>query len=191
MTTSIYKLASPKIAGGAIYVSYRRGQLAALDVADAQPTPAQLRYLLGVLPPTETDLAAVNLGAMTVTPLPERSAKDKIKLFCAAYKEYRGVSYQPTQNEASNIRTVQVSQALLTVFFESPLLDFSLRNYIARINITRDVAKNGRDVNARFPNEYNHELYHKLPPDKLLAYQKHLRDEGWRPTKGRGWVRES
>ncbi len=189
MTTSIYKMASPKIPGGAIYLSYRAGGLHAIDIADAKPTPAQLRYLLNVLPVIEAELPTVDLGTMTVTPIPERAAKDKIKWFCAAFREYRGVSYKPTQNEASNIRTVPVNQELLTVFFETPLLmDFTIRNYIQRINITRDVLKNGRDPKERFPNHYDKELYHKLAPEKLIAYKKHLVAQGWRYDKARGWV---
>jgi hypothetical protein len=179
MKTTIYKLTSKKISGGAIYVSYRQGQLQTLDVADAQPTPQQLAYLLLLLPPEEKALPVTDWGTMEVMPLPQRTAKDKIKLFCAAFREYRGVSYQPTQNEASNIRTVPVSQELLKVFFETPLLDFSIRNYIARINVTRDVLKNGRDVKNRFPNGYDKDFYNSLQPDKLMAYKRHLRELGW------------
>ena len=189
MTTSIYKLTSPKIPGGGIYVSYRAGALAALDVSDAKPSPEQLRYLLGNLPLVETQMALVEWGSMTVAQMPERAVKDKIKMFCAAYKEYREVNYMPTQNEASNIRTVPVNSELLTVFFESKLLDFSIRNYITRINNLRDILKNGRDIKERFPNEYDHELYHKLAPDRLIAYQKHLRTQGFKHVTGRGWVR--
>lgn len=193
MTTSIYKLSSKKIPGGAIYLSYRLGSFGALDLADAMPTTDQLRYLLDVLPLTEEELASVNLGTMAVDKVPERTAKDKIKWFCAAYREYRGLSYQPTQNEASNIRTVPVTQGLLTVFFETPAMtDFTIRNYIGRINITRDVLKNGREPVLRFPNHYDKELYHKLPADKLLAYKKHLVARGWKQDSVRGWVlRES
>lgn len=191
MNTSIYKLTSPKILGGAIYLSYRAGKLVELDVADAKPSDVQLRYLLDVVPVVEEELAGVNLGSMVVTALPTRTVKDKIAAFCAAYKEYRGITYAPTQNEASNIRTVLVSRELLTVFFETALSDFSIRNYITRINTTRDILQNGRDIKERFPSEYNHELYHKLPPDKLLAYQKHLRELGWKPVSGRGWVRNT
>lgn len=179
MKTSIYKLTSKKIAGGAIYVSYRLGKLQTLDLADAQATPEQVHYLLLLLPPVENALQVTDWGSMVVTPIPERTAKDKIKLFCAAFRDYRGVTYQPTQTEASNIRTVQVNPQLLQVFFETPLLDFSIRNYIARINITKDVLKNGRNVKERFPAGYDHDFYHKLTGEKLTEYKRHLRDNGW------------
>lgn len=190
MNTSIYKLTSPKIPGGGIYLNYQAGFLRGVDVADAQPTAAQLSYLLNVLPVHEVELPATNWGTMVVIPLPERAVKDKIKLYCAVYKEYREVTYTATQNEKSNIRTVPVNGELLKMFFESDLRDFSIRNYIARINITKDVLKNGRDAKERFPNEYNHELYHKLAPDRLVAYQKHLFACGFRRNKAGKWVRE-
>ncbi|MBD2769722.1 hypothetical protein IC235_17670 [Hymenobacter sp. BT664] len=188
MTTSIYKLTSPKIKGGGIYLNYQAGFLKAIDVADAQPTAEQLGYLLNVLPVYEKELAAIKWGTMNVVPLPEKSVKDKIKQYCAAYKEYRDVTYTPTQTEKSNIRTVPVNSELLTVFFESPLRDYSINNYIKRINVTKDILKNGRDIQERFPNDYNHELYHKLPPDRLLAYQKHLHALGYRRNKVGKWV---
>jgi hypothetical protein len=190
MTTSMYKLTSPKIKGGGIYLNYQAGFLKAIDVADAKPSPEQLGYLLNILPVWEKQLATgeVNFGSMVVTPLPVKSVKDKIALFCAVYKEYRQVVYTPTQTEASNIRTVPVNGELLTVFFESPLRDYSIRNYITRINTTKDILKNGRDIQERFPNEYSYELYHKLPPDRLLAYQKHLFNLGFRQNKAGKWV---
>ncbi len=191
MNTSLYKLTSPKIAGGAIYLRYRAGLLRGVDVADAQPTPDQLAYLLNILPVLEAQLTSgqVNLGSMAVVPLPERTVKDKIAHFCAAFQEYRGVSYRPTQNEASNIRTVPVGRELLSTFFETPgLLDFTIRNYIQRINITRDVLKNGRDPKERFPNQFDKEFLQKLPSEKHPAYFKHLRERGWQFIKDRGWV---
>ena len=188
MTTSIYKLTSPKIKGGGIYLNYQAGFLKAIDVADAKPSAEQLGYLLNVLPVYEQELDGIKWGTMVVTPLPVKSVKDKIALFCAVYKEYRQVVYTPTQTEASNIRTVPVNGELLTVFFESPLRDYSIRNYITRINTTKDILKNGRDIQERFPNDYSHELYHKLPPDRLLAYQKHLFSLGYRQNKTGKWV---
>jgi hypothetical protein len=190
MNTSIYKLASPKIAGGAIYLRYRAGLLRGIDVADAQPTPEQLTFLLNVLPVQEARLTngEVNLGTMKVVPLPERLAKDKIAHFCAAFQEYRKVSYRPTQNECSNIRTVPVNAELLTVFFETPLMDYSIRNYIARINVTRDVQKNGRDLKKRFPKGYDADFYSKCDGPTLVEYKKYLRENGWIYHSQRGWV---
>jgi hypothetical protein len=188
MTTKIYKLTSKKIAGGAMYLNYKAGFLQAIDVADAQPTDEQLAYLLNILPVREGQLAEVVWGSMVVAEIPQKTAKDKIKLFCAAYKEFRGIPYSPTQTEVSNLRTVLVTPELLDVFFHSPLMDFSIRNYIQRINVTRDIQKNGRDPKDRFPNEYDHKFYHSLPPDKLIKYQQHLRSLGWKLIKGRGWV---
>ncbi|GGG33282.1 hypothetical protein [Hymenobacter glacieicola] len=179
MKTAIYKLTSKKIAGGAIYVSYRLGKLQALDLADAQPTPEQVSYLLMILPPVENALQVTDWGSMVVVPIPERTVKDKIKLFCAAFKDYRKVTYQPTQTEASNIRTVPVSQELLTVFFETGLLDYSIRNYIARINTTRDILKNGRNIKERFPAGYDRDFYNSLSGERLVEYKRHLRDNGW------------
>jgi hypothetical protein len=189
MKTAIYKLTSPKIGGGGIYLSYREGQLRTLDLADAHPTAAQLLYLLQHLPADEAALAAAPLGSMTVAQLSERSAKDKIVLFCVAFKDYRGIPYHATQNERSNIRTVPVSRDLLKVFFEDDLVDFSIRNYIHRINVTRDKLKNSGA--QKFPDYYDKALYNKLPPDQLMAYKKHLVDKGWVFDRVRGWVEKS
>ncbi|MDJ0363589.1 hypothetical protein QMK33_00375 [Hymenobacter sp. H14-R3] len=191
MNTSIYKLTSAKIPGGAIYIRYRGGLLRGLDTADAQPTAEQLEYFLHLLPVREAQLASgeVSLGNMSIIPLPERTTKDKIAHYCAAFQEYRNVSYRPTQNEASNIRTVPVSQELLAIFFETPLLlDFSIRNYIQRINITRDIQKNGRNAKERFPNQFDKDFFQKLPSEKHGAYYAHLRAQGLEFIKGRGWV---
>lgn len=189
MNTSIYKLTSPRIPGGAIYLSYRVGKFASIDTADAQATEEQLRYLLANLPVIEVELAKASFGGMIITPLPTRTAKDKIAHFCAAFRDYRGVVYKPTQNEASNIRTVLVSKELLATFFETPgLMDFTIRNYIQRINITRDVQKNGRDAKERFPNHFDKDFFQKLPVEKHGAYYAHLRAHGLQFIKGRGWV---
>ncbi len=189
MNTTIYKLTSPKIKGGAIYLSYYLGQLRAFDRADAQPTDEQLAALLARLPAREAALPAVSWGTMKLEPLPERSAKDKIVLFCAAYREYRGLAYTSTQTERSNLRTVPVSQALLDVFFGSPLLDFSIRNYIQRINQTRDVLKNGRDLAARLPDAWDPAYAAKLDGPKLVGYRQHLLKLGWRYDGSRQtWV---
>ncbi|WP_400192798.1 hypothetical protein [Hymenobacter sp. B81] len=188
MKTSVYKLTSPAFPGGAIYVCYKLGALQALDLADAQLSTTQRAYLLAALPVVEAELEKAQLGKMVIQPMPERTAKDKIVLFCLAYKEYRQVTYHATQNERSNIRTVPVSKELLKTFFESPLQDFSIRNYINRINITRDQLKNGRDPKTRFPSGYDKAFYNSLTGEALTAYRKHLRDNGWVYDASRGWV---
>ncbi|MES2730067.1 MAG: hypothetical protein V4621_08255 [Pseudomonadota bacterium] len=162
-----------------------------MDVADAVPTGEQVAYLLKLIPPDEADLSARNWGKMKLDKVAEpKTAKDKIALFCALYKSYRAIPYITTQTERANIIHVPVSEALLAVFFETTLQDYTLRNYSARINITRDILANGRDFKSRFPNYFDPEFYRKLEGQKLVDYQRHLRLLGWRSDPRKGWVKD-
>ncbi len=184
MTTAVYKLTSPLVTGGAIYLAYRGGKLSGFDAADAVLTEAQLTYLLRHLPVVETELATVDLGSMRVQLIPAKTAKDKVILFCQTFKTRRGVSYVATQMETSNIRTVPVTTDLLAVFFDSPLSDFTIGNYIRRINITKDRLKNGADGGQRMPAYYDARYEATLTGNDLMAYHRHLLERGWRKEHG-------
>jgi hypothetical protein len=187
--TVLYKLTSPRIKGGGIYLDYKLGRFQAIDVANTTPTDDQLVALLVRIPPTEAQLVdpGRNWGSMKLEECPTRSATDKIKWFCAAFRDYRGITYLATQNEKSNIRTVPVTSDLLKVFFETALNDYSIRNYIQRINTTRDILVNGRDFKSRFPNYYDAKTYASLDGQRLVAYQRHLRELGWHHDQRKGW----
>lgn len=190
MLTTLYKASSPNLPGGSIYLSYKQGQLAAFDVADTKLTPNQLGWLLQRLPVSEAEITTADLSTLKVELVPGRTAKDKIKMFCAAYRDFRGVTYQPTQNEVANIKNVPVSADLLRTFFECPLLDFRIGNYVARINVTKDFLKNGRDLAARMPNYFDKEYFKHCEGERLMAYKKHLHALGWRYDSARNIWKE-
>lgn len=179
MVSHIYKAASPNLPGGSIYISYKHGQLQAFDLADVKLTPEQLTWLVQRLPVTEASITTADLSTLVITPIPNRTAKDKIKMFCAAYRDFRGVTYQPTQKEAANVVHVPVSAELLRTFFECPLLDFTIFNYVKRINITKDFLKNGRELSKRLPNHFDKEFYKNADGPTLVAYRQHLKNLGW------------
>ena len=136
---TIYKLKSPRFTG-AIYARYKDGVFAALDGDDAQLTPEQWSYLLRTVPVRDANWSQAELGTLQATLVVPKSVKDKLVAFCAAYRQHRGVPYQAKLLEKANLKDVVVSDDLLKVFFESPLQNFTLKNYIDRINITRDQA---------------------------------------------------
>lgn len=186
--TTIYKLKSSRVQG-VIYVCYRDGLFSNLDCADATLTAEQCGYLLRTLPPREAQLQDVNMGTLTASLVVPRSVKDKVVLFCANYKSYRGVVYVPKLIEKANLKDVPVTNELLTVFFESPLQNFTLKNYIDRINITKDQARNGRAGTVVFPNQWDARFAAGLSGETLTSYRAHLRSLEWRYDSSRGiWV---
>ncbi|MEQ9021904.1 MAG: hypothetical protein RLN82_03980, partial [Pseudomonadales bacterium] len=118
---------------------------------------------------------------VTYQPLNPSTAKDKLILFCHAFKQYRQVPYYPKEHEKANIKNVMVNKELLDVFFTSPLQHFTIDNYISRYNITRDQAKNGKPVkdSFKFPGHYDAAFEKTLSGASLQAYWKHLRANGW------------
>ena len=180
----IYRLTSPSLPGGGIYFCYRDGQLSGFDLADARPTAPQIRWLLDRLPVAEAELDGMEWGAGRFELIPTKTAKEKLILFAQTFKSRRGVTYVATQLERSNIRTVPVTADLLRVFFDDPLTDFTIANYIKRINITKDRLKNGSDPTARMPNHYDPKYEAALTGDAITAYHRHLIGRGWRKAHG-------
>ena len=183
--TTIYKLKSPQVPG-LVYLCYRNGLLSSIDGADATLTAKQWSYLLMGVPPQEKEIENWQLGEMRASLVVPRSVKEKVVAFCAAYKASRGVHYQAKLLEKANLKDVPVNDELLKVFFESPLQNFTLKNYIDRINITKDQARNGRDGTSHFPSQWDPVFFKSLhDPQLMMAYQAHLRRLGWRYDKAR------
>ncbi len=182
MTTNVYKLTSPSLPGGAVYFCYRDGRLSAFDAADASPTEQQLRWILQQAPINEAELEGITWGSGVFQLIPAKTAKDKLILFAQYFKSYRGVTYVATQVERSNIRTVPVTPDLLRTFFESPLDNFGIANYIRRINLTKDQLKNG--AGPRFPAHYSAKFEKELSEDQQRAYHAHLKKLGWKYDYG-------
>lgn len=187
MTTSIYRITSPKFTGGAIYLCYRNGLISAFDAADVVLSPEQAAYLMDKFPVHEANALATEYGFPTFTDLVvPKTAKEKIIVFCQYYKSYRGVTYVPTQQERSNIRTVPVTADLLRIWFtDSTLSNFTIVNYISRINITKDRLKNGMPgERPQHPNFYDKKYEAGLQGNAIMDYHMHLTKLGWRKAHG-------
>ena|SRR6185295_17584410 len=192
------KVADYKIKGrnlpGAMYLRYQNGDLTLIAIElTAQVDLTVWDMVMKRIPFSETQL---HLGTDTfeIKRMDNaRSVQDKVIKFCSAYKAYRGVPYNPTTLEKANLKNVAVDSKLLETFFQSPLANFSMKNYIDRINITRDWAKNGMNAHLTFsfPDVYDKEFERGLEGDRLAAYWKHLRERGWVKDEVFGWRKQS
>lgn len=191
------KVADYKMTGrvlpGAIYLRYQDGQLAAIALELTASMDANICNM--VRNKIMLNEAQLHLGTDTIEIKRmdnARSVQDKVIKFCSAYKAYRGVPYKPTTLEKANLKNVPVDAKLLEMFFKSPLANFNMKNYIDRINITRDWAKNGMNqhLTFSFPDVYDREFERSLEGDRLAAYWKHLRDMGWVKDETFGWMRK-
>jgi hypothetical protein len=181
---SVYKLTSPRMVG-TVYIYYFDGQLAGLDFGLATLKPDQVEYLLAHTPVRSSELATVQIGQVTVKLLEPRSIQDKVIMFCQWFRRYRGVTYTAKILEKANLKGIPVNVELLDVFFNSPLANFTLSNYIQRINQTKDHLKNGAErQRARFPNEWSRETEAKYQGKDLEEYYQHLYRAGWRRESG-------
>jgi hypothetical protein len=178
MSIKVYKLTS-RLVSGAIYLRYENCLLTGLEFILNNPlTDDQYQWFKNNLPQYDTEIARLKAGTMEVKELKPKSIQEKIILFCQYYMHYRGVSYKAKTLEKANLKDVPVSPELLKVFFESPLSNFTLKNYIDRINITKDFAKNGQK-GKRFPNVYDKDFEKTLSNSELPEYWQHLIKNGW------------
>lgn len=183
-----YKITG-KLIPGAIYLRYENGTLAAvLFEFTAAINPQVYESFKACLNLTDNmqrmyqsfDVRELHAG---------RSVQDKIVMFCGAYKHYRGVPYKAKELEKANLKNTPVSRELLDVFFKSPLANYTLDNYIKRINITRDWAHNGMNNHLAdaFPDEWNEEYSRTLTGERLSKYYIHLRELGWQKDERGNW----
>ena len=114
-----------------------------------------------------------------IEPLKMSTAKDKIIWFCLAFKHYRKTNYLAKEHEKANIKNVPVSRDLLDVFFKSPINNFTIDNYISRINITKDHSINGLPSEQRFPNHYDSKFERTLSGQETMKYHQHLKAKDW------------
>jgi hypothetical protein len=188
--TKDYKITS-KVIPGAIYLRYEDGALAAVALELTGKLDENVWSHLKQQLQLQENLKRL-AEMFQVKPLDTgRSVQDKIIMFCGAYKHYRGVPYYPKELEKANLKNVAVSPQLLDTFFKSPLANYTLDNYIKRINITRDWSRNGMNNHllTAFPDDYDPTFESTLSGERIAAYWAHLRDKGWRKTD-RGWTNE-
>jgi hypothetical protein len=189
MSVKMYKCTSTKI-HGAMYLRFENEELTHIELAWSRSLKqAEFAWLRDRLPQHEHELSLLS-EHMNVQELTPRSVREKVILFNNFYKHYRGVSYQVKTQEKANVKTVPVTREFLTTFFESPLQNFTLENYIKRINIIKDQAQNGRDT-VKYPNKYDPQFERTLNSEQTQAYHKHLQSIGWRrkyaPQRGTYW----
>lgn len=189
-----YKITS-RMMDGAIYLRYEKECLTAIAMELNKPLEAHVwRSFLDRLPLQKDWINRQLSGVFEVKELSSgRSVQDKVVLFCGAYKHYRGVPYKPTTLEKANLKNVMVSRELLDTFFKSPLSNFSMKNYIDRINITRDWQKNGMNQHllSAMPDEYSAEYESKLDGPGLSEYRAHLISLGWKKDERGTWKKQT
>jgi hypothetical protein len=184
-----YKITAKTIPG-AIYLRYEKGELSAvlfeLNAAlnDQVYTAFKQRLMQGEnlkMLSECFEVKELNNG---------RSVQDKIVMFCSAFKFHRGIPYKPKEVEKANLKNVPVTRELLETWFKSPLANYTLDNYIKRINITRDWARNGQGNHLikQLPDDYDPTFEASLSGERLTQYWAHLRTNGYTKTD-RGWVK--
>jgi hypothetical protein len=175
-----YKIKS-KVIPGAIYLRYEHGALTAVGIELNDQMNDQVWEAFKSRLKRSENLTPMKEGFVVTELNTAKSVQDKIVLFCSYYKHYREVPYKAKELEKANLKNVPVTRELLDTFFKSPLANYTLDNYIKRINITRDWNKNGMNnhlANA-MPDEYNAEYERTLDGPKLSEYRKHLIELGW------------
>lgn len=112
-----------------------------------------------------------------------KTQADKIVAFSMAYKHYRGVAYSARDTEKSNVKNVPVNRKLLATFFETPgLTNFTIDNYVHRINITKDYAVNGfpDDRGPKMPDVWDREYWRQCDDNTRMAYERSLAGKGYK-----------
>jgi len=193
----VYKLTSSKISG-ALYLYYDNKSLRSFQSELNKPlTEEQWKYLREKLPLQEDQVTTLEQYNLVVQPIKGKSVQDKVILFCMYYKHYRGTSYAAKTLEKANLKGIPVTEDLLTIFFNSPLQNFTLKNYIDRINITKDHLKNGvpGDKLVTFPAYFDEKFEKTLNQEQTTAYHAHLISLGWakhyNPNAGNVWHKKA
>lgn len=176
---SIYKIKQTGKSGQA-YVMYTNGLLRVLYYDFDEAIEAYIPY-------KESNL--VNIKSLVVVELLEgRSIADKIAVFCAFHKKYKGFGYRVKEVERANIKQVSVSKSLLKLYFnytDFPLSQAkSISDYIKHYNYVRDLLYNGKSMKAKFPDVYDREFERSLEGETLSAYWRHLHKLGWKKADG-------
>lgn len=193
---AVYKCQS-KLMPGPLWLRFENGYLRGVEYEFKGPLLHELwQKLHAKFPRQVEDLKKWEGGTIQVKALGDPKGKatreEKIKLFCGFYQHYRGVAYQPKQLEKANIHTVKVTPKLLHTFFNSPLQNFTMANYIERINITTDQARNGHQ-GSKHPIYYDSAYERTLKGTDITDYHAHLIKLGWKknnsPGGGTTWQR--
>jgi hypothetical protein len=186
-----YKVTA-KIIPGAIYLRYDKGELTTIGFELTAPMNEQVFSAFKQKIQQQDNLKLIAESFEVKELNNARSVQDKIILFASAYKHYRGIPYKAKELEKANVKNVPITRVLLDTFFKSPLANYTLDNYIKRINITRDWAQNGMNNHliSALPDDYDPTFESTLKAERLTEYWAHLRQKGWKKTE-RGWIQET
>ncbi len=183
-----YKVTGKTIPG-AIYLRYEKEQLTNVLLELTAPINEQIWVAFKTRLNSSDNLRMLQETFEVKELSNGRSVQDKLVMFCSAYKHYRNVPYKAKEVEKANLKNVPVTRGLLDTFFKSPLANYTLDNYIKRINITRDWNLNGMNnhlANA-FPDEWNEEFSRTLDGARLSEYYQHLIALGWQKDERGIW----
>lgn len=190
MSVKVYKITSSHL-NGEFYLTFENGVFSHFQAELKKPFPSEMLWqdIRKRMPQYEKDLFELtdNQSLLSVKELAAKSVKDKVILFCKYFKHYRHCNYTPTTLEKANLKNVPVNDQLLTAFFSEPAPwfvqnNYTLTNYIKRINNIKDLAKNGQYQKPRFPDYYDAKFEANIGdnPAELTAYHQHLRSKGWK-----------
>jgi|GEM_PF-1259821 len=181
-----WKLVSAKIEGEILYF-YLNGNLTGIELNLKQAlSKAQADYLSTHIHFVESELMQCPECIRLKQLMGISQTNIKIKMFCDYYYNYRKVKYRISQSEIGKIKQVEVNDQLLIKYLSSDNFLFknkwSVANYVKYYNELRNEVYGTINL---FPDYYSKAAADKMDPQKLQAYQAHLRSLGFIPKHDR------
>jgi hypothetical protein len=187
MAFSKYILSSKNLQGR-IIVTYENGVLYSIILDIKSPlTTVQFTRLFTATPYNETEINEFQKLGLQIN---KDATNEKIASFCSAYKTYlKGIKYKVSAADSGKIKTVDVTDQLLEVYFTSDNFLFkgkySISNYVKYFNELLQEAS-GLNKKPKFPAEWSKEFESKLQPAQMSEYWQYLRSLGFEPVKRNG-----
>ncbi|MGD1960521.1 MAG: hypothetical protein ACFB2Y_16800 [Fulvivirga sp.] len=194
MSIKIYKVTAnkPEGLGGAAFFLFKDERLLAVNWEFTRTlNDHEAAIVTKAFPLRLSDLSNLK-KVFKVREIPERTASDKLKLFCMYFKAKRGSTYTANKFERANIKNVVMNSALLEAYFSTDSYPLTyaktINDYIKHYNHIRDISRNGAPKKARFPNEYNKDFERRLEGAEISQYWKHLTNLGWKKNAKGVWI---
>lgn len=181
---------SSKNLQGRIIITYENGLLYSIILDLKSPlTTTQFSKLFASAPYNESDINQFQQLGLQIN---KDATNEKIASFCNAYNTYlKGIKYKVSASDSGKIKTVDVTDQLLQVYFTSDNFLFkgkySISNYVKYFNELLQEAS-GLNKKSKYPSEWSKEFESKLQPAQLSEYWQHLRSLGFEPVKRAGTV---
>lgn len=150
---------------------------------DAGMDSIKLRYMLSKMYYHKVDIDK-EVFVYLLFEKSKTSQKDKIALFCNAYKNHYGIIYTPTRGEVGMIKKIEVNEALLDAYFKSTewwAKTKSIAYYCKNINPLKALLV--APAPSKYPNHYSRDFEAKLSTNELSDYWQHLRSLGLKAVK--------